>query len=129
MSASRIVEPNPTGTGSPLDAQAPAKRRDVLKLSLTALPLAAAAARAAKGPDEPDEPLGPGDVSSFPPGPPTTPFLEAMPLIPELKARPLTDPAFARVPTMEPNRSRNPATNLPYEGRGDAHQLRAFAMR
>lgn len=56
--------------------------------------------------------------------PKTTPFLEAMPIIPELPQRPLTDPAFAQKPTTAPNRAINPATGIPYEGRGDPHQLR-----
>jgi FtsP/CotA-like multicopper oxidase with cupredoxin domain len=65
-------------------------------------------------------------VSSLPPSPPTTPFLVAMPVIPELPVRTLADPAFALLPpTIAPNRARNPATGMPYEGRGDAHQLRA----
>ena len=44
-----------------------------------------------------------------------------MPLLPQ---RPLTDGAFAQPPTVTPNRAHNPATGLPYEGRGEAHQLR-----
>jgi len=46
--------------------------------------------------------------------PPTTPFLEPMPLMPILPQRQLTDAAFARTPTVTPNRSLNPSTGLPY---------------
>ena len=58
--------------------------------------------------------------------PPTTPFLEAMPITPLLPQRPLTDPAFARPPTVAPNRAINPATGIPFEGRGDSHQFRSM---
>ena len=47
-----------------------------------------------------------------------------MPIMPLLPQRPLTDGAFAQPPTVTPNRAHNPATGLPYEGRGEAHQLR-----
>jgi FtsP/CotA-like multicopper oxidase with cupredoxin domain len=102
--------------------EAGSNRRDVLKLTLSALPLAATATRADA--QSAYEPLDPGDVSSLPPSPYTTPFLEALPIVPELKPRPLTDPAFWPAPTVAPNRTKNRATNMPYEGRGDAHQLR-----
>lgn len=59
-----------------------------------------------------------------PPSPPTTPFLEPLPTMPVLPARPLTDPAFRAPPTEIPNRAINPRTGLPFEGRGDAHQHR-----
>jgi FtsP/CotA-like multicopper oxidase with cupredoxin domain len=59
-----------------------------------------------------------------PASPRTTPFVEALPITPELPQRPLTDPAFAHAPTIEPNRAINPRTGIPYEGRGDRHQLR-----
>ncbi len=65
-------------------------------------------------------------LSSPDSSPSTTPFLEAMPITPLLPERPLTDPAFSRVPTVEPNRARNPATGMPYEGRGEPHQLRTL---
>jgi FtsP/CotA-like multicopper oxidase with cupredoxin domain len=63
---------------------------------------------------------------SLPTSPPTTPFLESMPRTPILPERPLTDPAFALPPTVEPNRALNPATNIPYEGRGEPHQFRSI---
>ena len=47
------------------------------------------------------------------PSPSTTPFLEAMPITPLLPERPLTDPAFKQVPTVAPNRVRNPSTGIP----------------
>jgi hypothetical protein len=53
-----------------------------------------------------------------PPSPPTTPFLEPLPTMPVLPARPLTDPAFRAPPTEIPNRAINPRTGLPFEGRG-----------
>ncbi len=65
-------------------------------------------------------------AKALPPSPPTTPFVEAMPVTPLLPARLLTDPAFRRAPTAEPDRVINPATNLPFEGRGDAHQFRSL---
>ena len=58
--------------------------------------------------------------------PATTPFLEAMPVMPMLPQRPLTDPAFAQQPTEAPNRAVNPATGIPYEGRGESHQFRSL---
>jgi FtsP/CotA-like multicopper oxidase with cupredoxin domain len=61
-----------------------------------------------------------GSLSS----PPTTPFLEPMPVMPVVPQRPLTDPAFALPPTVAPNRATNPLTGLPYEGRSEPHQLR-----
>lgn len=58
--------------------------------------------------------------------PATTPFMEAMPITPLLPQRPLTDPAFAQQPTEAPNRAVNPATGIPYEGRGESHQFRSL---
>ena len=56
--------------------------------------------------------------------PQTTPFLDPLPIMPLLPQRLLTDPAFTSLPTSAPNRATNPATGIPYEGRGDAHQHR-----
>ena len=67
---------------------------------------------------------GDGNLAS---SPPTTPFLEAMPIMPLLPQRPLTDPAFALPPTVTPNRATNPATGIPFEGRGEPHQFRELA--
>jgi len=67
-----------------------------------------------------------GSVQAAVVSPPTTPFLEAMPIPPLLPHRPLTDPAFAQLPTVAPNRAINPATGIPYEGRGDSHQHRTL---
>ena len=64
--------------------------------------------------------------TALPASPPTTPFLEPMPISPELRPRPLTDAGFAHPPTTVPNRTRNPATGLPFEGRGDPHQYRSM---
>jgi len=58
--------------------------------------------------------------------PPTTPFLEPMPITPVVPQRLLTDPAFAHPPTEIPNRAINPATGIPYEGRGEPHQFRSM---
>jgi hypothetical protein len=63
-------------------------------------------------------------AASQPRSPLTQPFLEAMPRMPVLNERPLSDPAFAMPPTVAPNRTINPATGLSYEGRGEPHQLR-----
>jgi FtsP/CotA-like multicopper oxidase with cupredoxin domain len=102
------------------------QRRDLLKLGLTAIPLLGAAS-AIKGQVTGAGP--PVDTATqtlrpLPPSPHTTPFLEPMPIMPVLPQRSLSDPAFARQPTIQPDRAINPATNKPYEGRGDAHQLR-----
>lgn len=56
--------------------------------------------------------------------PPTTPFLERLPIIPVLPQRAAGDPAFAQPSSMQPNRAINPTTGIPYEGRGEAHQFR-----
>ena len=67
-------------------------------------------------------------ASTRPPSPATRPFVDRMPIIPELPSRPLTDPAFASNPPSKwPNRAINPATNLPFEGRGEPHQFRELA--
>ncbi|HVG29298.1 MAG TPA: multicopper oxidase domain-containing protein [Pyrinomonadaceae bacterium] len=61
------------------------------------------------------------DGSSFgqPASPPTTPFMEEMPLPPV--AQPVTAPS-GPTPTAAPNRTINPATGLPFEGRTRDHQ-------
>ena len=54
------------------------------------------------------------------PSPPTTPFLEAMPITPELPASAApgavgANPSFAaNHPTPTPNRAINPATGMPF---------------
>jgi FtsP/CotA-like multicopper oxidase with cupredoxin domain len=54
-----------------------------------------------------------------PPSPPTTPFVEPLPITPiHQPVTQLTGPA----PTVSPNTAINPATGLPYEGRTRAHQ-------
>ena len=66
------------------------------------------------------------------PSPPTTPFLEAMPITPELPASAAPGAVGANAsfaanrPTLTPNRAINPATGMPFEGRGDAHQYRSI---
>ena len=52
--------------------------------------------------------------------PPTTPFLDPLPIMPVLPERQLTDPGFSPTPPQEcPNNTPNPANNnLPFEGRG-----------
>ncbi len=94
-------------------------RRRVLK-SAAAAPVALLAATTAQASH--DGSSSRGAIVS----PPTTPFLEALPIMPVLPQRLLTDPAFAIPPTTLPNRAINPATGIPFEGRGDAHQLRAL---
>ena len=104
-------ESKPVASDPPaLDGSLQTSRRDMLKLSLSALPLVGVASSV---------------NAALPPSPPTTPFVVAMPVIPQLPQRPLTDPAFARPPTVAPDRAINPATGMPYEGRGDPHQLRS----
>jgi FtsP/CotA-like multicopper oxidase with cupredoxin domain len=51
---------------------------------------------------------------------PANVFVDPLPIPPELPARPLTDPGltFGAPPQLFPNNSINPATGLPYEGRG-----------
>jgi FtsP/CotA-like multicopper oxidase with cupredoxin domain len=91
-------------------------RRDVLKLGAAAVPLLGLTQRT--------NAQVPAPRAAPPPSPFTTPFVVAMPVMPQLAARPLTDPAFARPPNVNPDRAINPATNLPFEGRGEPHQLR-----
>jgi FtsP/CotA-like multicopper oxidase with cupredoxin domain len=114
------------GLSSPGVTVLQATRRDLLKLGLTAVPLLGTAS-AIMGQVTSSAPAGIDNSPSqrsLPPSPHTTPFLEPMPIMPVLPERSLADPAFARQPTSLPDRSINPATNMPYEGRGDAHQLR-----
>ncbi|MEY8876618.1 MAG: multicopper oxidase family protein [Leptothrix sp. (in: b-proteobacteria)] len=87
-------------------------RRAWFKRSLAALPAAATLA-------------GPAEAKAPEASPRTTPFLEALRLPPELPLRALADPAFAIKPTEAPNRAVNPATGVPFEGRGEPHQHRA----
>jgi FtsP/CotA-like multicopper oxidase with cupredoxin domain len=54
--------------------------------------------------------------------PPLTPFLEPLPILPVLPERSLAD--LDPAPTNYPNRTTNPATNLPFEGRSEPHQSR-----
>ena len=51
---------------------------------------------------------------------PNAVFTDPLPIIPELPARPLTDPGlqFGAPPQLFPNNAINPATGLPFEGRG-----------
>ena len=101
------------------EAGAPARpqRRSMLKAGASSVALAGVASQA-------------GAVLL--PSPPTTPFLEAMPVVPELpeSAAPGAvgaNPSFAaNRPTLTPNRAINPATGMPFEGRGDAHQYRSI---
>src|SRR5690242_1826170 len=66
---------------------------------------------------------GSGCYSSCSPGcspQPARVFVDAMPIPPVLPARPLTDAGlqFGAPPQICPNNAINPATGLPYEGRG-----------
>src|SRR5881394_3892951 len=47
-------------------------------------------------------------------------FVDPMPIPPQLSARPLSDPGlqFGAPPQLFPNNTINPATGLPFEGRG-----------
>jgi len=45
-------------------------------------------------------------------------FVDPLPIPPQLQARPLTDPGLQPNPTICPNNGINPATGLPFEGRG-----------
>ena len=106
----------PAFRDSPSDPKAAnAERRHVLKLGLGALPLLALGTSLQS------------QAQALPPSPLTTPFLEAMPIMPQLPSRPLSDPCFTRPPNVNPDRAINPVTRMPYEGRGDPHQLRALA--
>ena len=51
---------------------------------------------------------------------PRAPFIDPLPIPPVLPPRPLTDPGlqFGAPPQLCPNNAINPATNLPFEGRG-----------
>lgn len=95
------------------DPDLAATRRSVLKFGVAALPIASSAPGAQAQ-----------SSGTLPASPGTMPFVEAMPVVPQLPARPLSDPCFLRPPGVNPDRAINPATGLPYEGRGDAHQLR-----
>ncbi len=108
---------------APHDLPAATERRNMLKLGLSVVPLwgGGSAVQAQTAPADPDT-----DVGMLPPSPPTTPFVVAMPVLPQLQPRPLTDPCFAIAPTAGPNRAMNYATRLPCEGRGDWHQTRSL---
>ena len=95
----------------------------MLKMGLSALPLAGvnSAANAQAGNTSAQD----GNDNSLPPSPPTTPFVVAMPVLPQLPPCALTDPSFSLAPTAAPNRALNPTTRLPCEGRGDWHQTRS----
>lgn len=117
-----ITTSEPVTVSEPLNNP---ERRTVLKTGLALGPAAVIVGSGVAGTvfaQTFDTAFGPGGVVSD--SPKTDPFLEAMPIIPELPQRPLSDPAFALAPTTAPNRAINPATGIPYEGRGDAHQHR-----
>ncbi len=103
------MKPIPLPDASIQPGAARPHRRTVLKVGASSLALATSATHVS---------------ANLPTSPPTTPFLEPMPIAPELRPRPLNDPAFTRPPTERPDRSINPATGMPYEGRGDPHQYR-----
>lgn len=107
--------PSPAESPAASNTPASAQRRDLLRLGVSAVPLAVAssASHAESG-------------TSLAPSPPTTPFRIAMPVVPQLPARPLSDAAFARPPNVQPDRAINPKTGKPFEGRGDAHQTRTL---
>jgi FtsP/CotA-like multicopper oxidase with cupredoxin domain len=107
------------GSTTPQDTALMTSRRDMLKLGLTAVPIVGIGSAVHA---QVVTPL----ASALPPSPPTTPFVVAMPIIAQLQARPLTDVAFTRPPNVAPDRAINPATNKPYEGRGEPHQLRTL---
>lgn len=50
--------------------------------------------------------------------PPIQPFLDPLPIIPVLPERTLADPGLQPAPSKCPNNAINPATGLPFEGRG-----------
>ncbi len=106
---SSVLTPEPLPPSQVVDGS----RRQVFKLALGAAPAALLATSAT-----------PARAAAPEPSPRITPFLEPLPTPPELPQRSLADPAFARPPTVSPNRAINPATGLPFEGRGDPHQLR-----
>ncbi len=95
----------------PARAAAPVGRRPFVQLGLASLPL-----------------IGAGATAKTPVASPiTTPFQMALHIAPRLPARPLSDPAFKRPPGIQPDRAINPATRMPFEGRGEPHQSRALA--
>lgn len=95
-----------------------AARRQLFKAGVAALPVAAVGSDALAQVSN-----TPGMAAS----PYTEPFLEPLRIMPELPVRAATFGPFATRPsTIEPNRAINPATRLPFEGRGDAHQTRAM---
>jgi len=49
---------------------------------------------------------------------PANVFVDPMPIPPELPARALSDPGLSPAPSLCPNNAINPATGLPFEGRG-----------
>jgi FtsP/CotA-like multicopper oxidase with cupredoxin domain len=55
--------------------------------------------------------------------PKVTPFVEPLPILPVLPARPAA--ALTPAPTIAANRAINPATGLPFEGRTESHQFRS----
>src|SRR3954464_14728606 len=62
---------------------------------------------------------GPGALESLPP---LKPFIQPLAILPVLPRRnPATDPGFAHAPTAQPNRTVNPTTRLPFEGRSEVH--------
>jgi FtsP/CotA-like multicopper oxidase with cupredoxin domain len=63
-------------------------------------------------------------VRARPPSPAVTPFVHPLPIPPILPERSLSDPGWALAPTVQPRRTINPLTRLPFEGRGDPHQWR-----
>ena len=93
-----------------------ASRRQLFKASVAALPVAAV------GTDVMAQVSNTPGMSA---SPYTQPFLEPLPIMAELPVRAANWGPFATQPsTTAPNRKVNPATNMPYEGRGDAHQHR-----
>jgi FtsP/CotA-like multicopper oxidase with cupredoxin domain len=115
----------PDSSSSATSSNPRPKRRQMIKLGLSALPLAVVGTPSLAKDSEPEEFKLSG---SLPPSPYTQPFLEPLRVMPQLPERSLTDPAFAACPpTTEPRRAINPANGLPCEGRGDAHQLRSLA--
>jgi len=52
--------------------------------------------------------------------PPVTPFVEPLPILPQLPARAVT--TLNPAPTNSPNTAINPLTGLPFEGRSEPHQ-------
>ncbi len=60
----------------------------------------------------------PGDCKPGCSPQPARVFVDPLPIPPQLQARPLTDPGLQPNPTICPNNAINPATGLPFEGRG-----------